>query len=208
VNAQLESKLNPRRGWGIFLFTALATIQVLGASIAHAHGPNPTVVVKTPSIADPSCVATMGGSCVLRAPHRAMEMITMPEQGLVARMKSADPAQSEANVSITSDLVSRVQQGLLTDDEAIAIASDLQGYEGAAYQIPNFEDLKKSLGFPNDAFLSEDDLKELVSVHLQLTLGVQALTATYLANQLGVSVVSAREGGVWIESEPSGSGPL
>ncbi len=208
MKVQLESKLSPRSGWGNFLLAALATMQLLGMAPAHAHGPNPTVVVKTPSIADPSCVATMGGSCVLRAPHRAMEMITVPEQGLVARMKSADPASSEANVSITNDLLSRVQQGLLTDDEAIAIASDLQGYEGAAYQIPNFDELKKSLGFPSEAFLSEDDLKELVSVHLQLTLGVQALTASYLANQLGVSVVSAREGGVWIEPEPSGSGPL
>jgi hypothetical protein len=93
----------------------------------------------------------------------------------------------EPVVVVEEDLRRSEAKNGLTQDAAERIFSELTILDGAVYEIPDFALLKHELGFPAGTTFRADDLKELLLSHLQFTLGIGPVTASYLSGRLGVS---------------------
>lgn len=145
-------------------------------------------------VKDPTCLmADSSQRCLLKAEHRGIELGLNSERELTIILKGIGP-ESETQSSpavvilmpVHDDLLSRVDGGQMTADEATWIAADLGRFEGTWYAIPKLETLKTELGFPAEAVFQAEDLRELVRAHLQIVLGVSAVTAAYLSDRMGL----------------------
>jgi hypothetical protein len=84
--------------------------------------------------------------------------------------------------SLSADLNARVAKGVISQTEALQIAQELMFLQGAYYRIPvTARELLAALGFAPDGAASVDDLREILAVHIQVTLGTSVRTAGYLA---------------------------
>jgi hypothetical protein len=168
----------------VFVWVLLCFVP--GMALAQTH-PSPPVS----GIGDPTCIATMGGSCVLRAQRRSFELVIDSEGVLSVVFKAADSSASSLVISIQDDLLERVESGEMTGDEATSVASELSGYEGVSYTVPGISILKKDLGFPEEAAFDAEDMQALLRTHLQVTLGIGPVTSAYLTDRLGVASLVA-----------------
>jgi hypothetical protein len=84
--------------------------------------------------------------------------------------------------SLSADLNARVAKGVISQTEALQIAQELMFLQGVYYRIPvTARELLAALGFAPDGAASIDDLREILAVHIQVTLGTSVRTAGYLA---------------------------
>jgi hypothetical protein len=134
---------------------------------------------------DPACVARVGGQCVLRSAHSIVQLI-LESGGMTAVLKNADASSQPKEFGIQEDLLARVARGEMSTDDAATVAGDLANFDGVVYSVPQLAQLADALGFTSDARFTENDLRELVRAHVQLTLGVSLVTASYLTQSLGL----------------------
>lgn len=94
--------------------------------------------------------------------------------------------------SVNQDMEAQVLAGNITDDDAAYAFAELLSSRGLAYKIPaNVSQLKTAVGFAPDAVLSPQDQVDVIAAHLQMTLGLSAVTADYLVMKLGLEIVPA-----------------
>ena len=193
-------------GTGLRISAILISIFGLFGSISALAAT--TMPAAPSSLTDPTCLAILGGECVLRSPHRSMEFVFQGDGTLYLLMRApsepvsvpasevvagAEPISVGSNtpvdleVAVLDDILTRVAQGVLTADEAAMIVEDLDMQGGSVYELPDLRALKLDLGFPENAEFAAEDMRELVRTHLQMSLGVRALTAAYLADLMGVA---------------------
>ena len=133
-----------------------------------------------------NCMVEVRGQCVFGSRHASFEMSVIPGKGLVLKLPSKESGRPIVT-AIGEDLRSRQRSLELTEDEAELISNDIGNFDGTLYAIPKVDELKKTLGFPKDTSFETEDFRELVRVHIQLTLGVGGPTAAYLCDRLGVT---------------------
>jgi len=86
---------------------------------------------------------------------------------------------------LTRDLHHRVNEGRLSAEEALTIETELASRQDVLYARPRSDrELKSSIGFSPDAPVNPEDELDLARVHLQLTLDVSPVTATYLIDSM------------------------
>jgi hypothetical protein len=161
---------------------ALALAAALFASSARAATPMAPVQ-------QPACWAPSAESCLLFAPYRGLAMSIEPNAGLIAYLGKQGIQKTDRAITIDADINSRVEGGEYTSDEGATILGELAGFDGAAYILPEQEELKRSLGFPEGTEFASEDIPELIRVHIQYALSVSPLTAAYLSNRLEVARV-------------------
>lgn len=172
----------------VFLMTSLVVGFALSAE-AQIHSAPPVVT----SIQDPQCLATLAGQCVLRTGHRTIELNASQAGQVWISLFTATEAGTieKIDFGVDDDILIRSEQGRMTPDEANLISSELANFDGVRYELPPFSILQRDLGFPeNTEFaLSEEDYRDLVRAHLQISLGVGPVTAAYLTERMGVERV-------------------
>ena len=135
------------------------------------------------------CWGKVGEKCTLVTPYIGMHISVGSKKEVLADLAgNSDPNSQEASLHLSEDLRIRVNHGEMTEEEAGLILDELARFDGAAYSIPTEDQLKTALSLPKDASLSSEEYRELVRVHMQVTLGIGAVTASYLSDRMGVEV--------------------
>ena len=115
-------------------------------------------------------------------------------------------------ISLSEDLHSRVQSQRLSASDALQIEGELMSHQGATYFLPQSQaELKLSVGFPKDTYLNKDDLREIIPVHVQVSINVSPLTASYIVDKLGVRTTAEPGDAVTemkVPVEPGNAPPL
>jgi hypothetical protein len=152
-------------------------------------------VATNPPVAAPAaiqgseCWGKVGDKCTLMTPYTGMHISVGPKKEVLADLgDNANPNSQEASLHLSEDLRHRVNRGEMTEEEAGSILDELARFDGAAYSIPTVEQLKIALNLPKESLLSSEEYRELVRVHMQITLSVGAATASYLSDRMGVEV--------------------
>jgi len=96
--------------------------------------------------------------------------------------------------SVNKDMEAQVLAGNISDDDAAFAFAEILSNRDLAYRIPeNVDQLKTAVGFAPDAVLSPQDQVDVIAAHLQMTLGVSAVTADYLVMKLGLEITPDRD---------------
>lgn len=97
--------------------------------------------------------------------------------------------ETSAIVSLSEDLARDVEAGQLRIDDAAEIESAMQGLAYVDYDLPlETERLKQEIGFLPQASIAPEDHVDLLKTHLQLSLEVSPVVASYLLAKLGVEL--------------------
>ena len=135
------------------------------------------------------CWGKVGDKCTLMTPYTGMHISVGAKKEVFADLgDNVNPNSQEASLHLSEDLRIRVNRGEMTEEEAGFILDELARFDGAAYSIPTVEQLKIALNLPKETSLSSEEYRELVRVHMQVTLSVGAATASYLSDRMGVEV--------------------
>lgn len=95
--------------------------------------------------------------------------------------------------SVNEDMEAQVLAGNITDDDAAYAFAELLSSHDLAYKIPeNVTQLKTAVGFAPQAVLTPQDQVDVIAAHLQMSLGLSAVTADYLVMKLGLEIIPSR----------------
>lgn len=163
-------------------------LSILFGSLAQAQvHPSPPVRAMIP---DSACAVKISGECALKADHRTFDIIF--DSGAAAVMVLGGPQENEAEspvvvrLKLSEQLDTGLSKGEITEEEAATVRSDLARLEGAKYTVPELDKLKSDLGFSKESSIEKEDLSDLLSTHLQLTLSLRPSTAKYFSALMGV----------------------
>lgn len=157
------------------------------------------------SSAQSVCLAAAADVCLVIASRVGFQIAEAGESGETTQLIFATPIAPsshaerfpnglyhESTLIVREDLAKRVKAGEMHAEDAQLIDVELFSHQDDTYRIPSTEsELKTALGFLPDARVSPSDLVENLNVHLQLSLNVTPLTATYLARLLGARAVAS-----------------
>lgn len=88
----------------------------------------------------------------------------------------------ERRISFKKELEGRQAHGYISREAAAEVEAELLRNAGVHYRVPRDEqELMSTLGFAPDTPVSREDLRDLLTVHLQVALGFQPETSAYLA---------------------------
>ena len=121
---------------------------------------------------------------------QVLELRSDPLSGFIADFSDKSEESNLISVSLQEDLAKRVQAEMISDFEMASILDDLSTKDGAVYKLPNVDEMKLSLGFPQETVFHSSDYLELVKVHVQVMLGISPLASAYLVSWLGVGATS------------------
>jgi hypothetical protein len=138
-----------------------------------------------------ACLSMRENQCRLIAPTIAISIGVENGDAVISYL---DPAPGgyvvQRRDSITKDLESQIATGAIGNDQAAYIFAELLSMHDLMYRLPVSEEvLKREVGFPPQAILTPEDQIGVLTSHLQITLGVSAVTADYLMMKLGIQVV-------------------
>lgn len=139
-------------------------------------------------------------------------MVTSADHRLHIILKGSDKVAGTVSsvwalLPVSLDLDARVGKGEMTVDEATSIWREVANSEGTRYTLPNLPVLKSDLGFPTDAVINDDDLRDLCRAHLQVSLSVSPLTAAYIGDRMGLEARPSDEQLVTEPNQPSTQSP-
>lgn len=132
-----------------------------------------------------------GSRCRLIAPTVAIAINVQNGDAVISYL---DPAPGGYAVqrkdSVAQDLENAISKGVYGSNQAAYIFAEMLSLNDLMYRLPaNRDELKRAMGFPAQVVLNPEDQIGVLTSHLQITLGVTALTADYLVNKLGLKVV-------------------
>ena len=116
-----------------------------------------------------------------------MELQVLPSGEITVVMHGidrADPTGNALSISVQQDLQTQVQAGSVNPADANLVVQELAKTDGALYTVPNFDQLKSDLGFPQAQEFAAGDWPDLLRADLQRVLGVGIVTASYLASRI------------------------
>ena len=139
-----------------------------------------------------ACLSKDGDKCRLIAPAVAIAIGVENGDAMISYL---DPLPSgyvvQRKESVALDLENAIHAGTYGDAQAALIFAELLSMHELMYRLPADQaELKRAMGFPAQVVLSPEDQIGVLTSHLQLTLGVSAITADYLITKLGVRVVT------------------
>lgn len=154
----------------------------ISAELTAAH-PGPPAFV--------ACLQSDGVRCRLVAPSVGISIgVADGDAILTFYIPAADGMAVDHRESVSQDIDAQVVAGTLSPDDAAYIFAELLSSRDLGYKLPaTAEELKKAVGFPDSAPLSPQDQVDILASHLQMNLGVSAVTADYLVTKLGLQIV-------------------
>lgn len=149
----------------------------------------------TPALSEEAftaCLQNDGTQCTLIAPLVGM-LVTVADGDAVISyfVPSEEGWKVSRTESVNKDMEQQVLSGAMTDTDAAYVFAELLSSHDLQYQLPiDAIALKKDVGLDPAAPLSPQDQVDVIGSHLQMTLGVSALTADYLIEKLGLEIVT------------------
>lgn len=154
-------------------------------------------------------------ACPLFSSARALEFLDIGEDAvifieasetIVAKTAVKAPVGSAADVAKNRTSVvasSKVEDAVLLDeideDEGLLLEREIQELSGARYELPTSRrELKKQLGFPENAEVASEDWSQMLRVHAETVLSISATASHFLLEQAGV--VAAASNPVVVET--------
>jgi hypothetical protein len=92
-----------------------------------------------------------------------------------------------SSVSLASRVEKAVGRAEMTEADAESLLRVFAGLAGARYVLPDSKkDLLKQLGFPPDQQVRNDDLAQMLGVHIEMALSISATASEFIIDELGV----------------------
>ncbi len=135
--------------------------------------------------------STVQDHAVEGSPEDSLQRDQLPIERRTLMISIADDGQpvvaatGEVAPPLAADLRERIDKGEMTADEGATVMKEIGALDGLSYTVPDLVEMKKDLGFPPEASFDIDDLPQLLVSHVQLTIGVGPVAASYLAERLG-----------------------
>lgn len=138
-----------------------------------------------------SCLQSEGNECRLIAPTVGISIGVAEGDAQIAYYVPAPQGLRVDHVdSVGRDIEAQVLGGRMSDDDAAYVFAELLSSHDLQYKLPeNPEVLKRAVGFAADAPLSPQDQVDILASHVQMNLGVSAVTADYLVMKLGLQII-------------------
>ncbi len=139
-----------------------------------------------------ACLQSSGNKCSLVADTVGISIGVTDGDAMISYYVPAEGGwKVDRRESVNKDMEAQVLAGNITDDDAAFAFAELLSSHDLAYRIPeNVDQLKTAVGFAPDAVLSPQDQVDVIASHLQMTMGVSAVTADYLVMKLGLEIVA------------------
>lgn len=144
-----------------------------------------------PAGAAPQCLSMAPTHCLLKVDQTGFRA-QIDERGRIVILFGKAPSDlqtGESYVVVQEDLERMEEDEAYSPNEATQLKNELSSFDGAVYNLPTVDDLKLTLGFPSGSDVGARDYFDLVHVHMQLVLSVSALTAGYLSDLLGLTLI-------------------
>lgn len=192
--AQPESRFKFKRSSVASAKAATALVVALGfATSASAQLTNGRIrqnPVSGPGFT--ACLSMEGAKCRLIAPAVAFAIGVENGDAVISYL---DPSQAgyvvQRKESVGADLEKAAARGVYGSSQSALIFAELLSMHELMYRLPSDQnELKRLMGFPAQIVLTPEDQIGVLTSHLQLTLGVSAITADYLISKLGLSVLT------------------
>lgn len=132
-------------------------------------------------------------TCPVFSKGRALEFLSMGEDAVIfvesEKSEQAVPGTKPERTSLVAS--SRVEDSVLMDeideDEGKLLEREVQELSGARYELPTSRrELKKQLGFPENAEIAREDWAEIIRVHAETVLSISAVASRFLLEQIGL----------------------
>lgn len=138
-----------------------------------------------------ACLQAEGAQCRLVAPTVGISVHVSEGDAIISYyVPDVNGWRVDRRESISHDMDSQVLGGQMSDDDAAYVFAELLSSHDLAYKLPvDASELRKSVGFPESAQLTPQDQVDILASHLQMSLGVSAVTADYLVAKLGLQIL-------------------
>ncbi len=166
-----------------FIF-GIATVLVLGTlSASPSQAETVTCVFKD---------LALNEICPAFAKARAIEFLDVGDDAII--FIDSEPLRPLDRTSVV--VSSRVEDAVLLDqideDEGLLLEREVQELSGARYVLPNSRrEVKKQLGFPENAEVASEDWVEMIRVHAETVLSISAVASRFLLEQVGLVKVDS-----------------
>jgi hypothetical protein len=141
-----------------------------------------------------ACLQSDGTQCTLVADTVGISIgVGNGDATIAYYVPAQDGWKIERTESVNQDMESQVLAGTISEDDAAYAFAELLSSHDLSYKIPeNVSQLKTAVGFAPQAVLSPQDQVDVIAAHLQMSLGVSAVTADYLVMKLGLVIIPTR----------------
>jgi hypothetical protein len=138
-----------------------------------------------------ACLQSSGNHCTLVADTVGISIGVGEGDAVISYFVPADGGwKVDRRDSVNQDMEAQVLAGNISDEDAAFAFAELLSSHDLAYKIPvNVDQLKTAVGFAPSASLSPQDQVDVIAAHLQMTMGVSAVTADYLVMKLGLEII-------------------
>lgn len=99
----------------------------------------------------------------------------------------ARPLRDRTSVVVSSRVEDAVLLEQIDEDEGMLLEREVQELSGARYELPaSRREVKKQLGFPENAEIASEDWVEMIRVHAETVLSISAIASRFLLEQVGL----------------------
>lgn len=138
-----------------------------------------------------SCLQSQGNECRLIAPTVGITIGVADGDALISYyIPDANGLKVDHVDSVGRDIEAQVLGGRMSNDDAAYVYAELLSSHDLQYKLPEDPSvLKRAVGFPESAELTPQDQVDILASHVQMNLGVSAVTADYLVLKLGLQII-------------------
>lgn len=139
-----------------------------------------------------ACLQSEGGQCRLIADTVGIQVSVADGDATISYFVPAEGGwRVDRTESVNDDLVTQVEAGTISEDDAATAFAELLASHDLAYKIPaNVSELKREVGLAPQSVLTPQDQVDVIAANLQMTLNLSAATADYLVMKLGLQIVA------------------